>query len=140
MATLFTRIIEGEIPGTFVWRDPECVGFLSINPVQPGHTLVVPIVEVDHWIDLAPELACHLTVVAQTIARAQQQVYEPVKIGLLIAGLEVPHVHLHVIPIMHGETDLHLDRATTASPEQLEVEATKLRAELRAAGAVGVSD
>ena len=62
------------------------------------------------------------------------------KVGLLIAGLEVPHVHLHVIPIMHGEADLHLDRATTASPEQLEVEATKLRAELRAAGAVGVSD
>jgi len=139
MATLFTRIIGGEIPGTFVWRDPECVGFLSINPVQPGHTLVVPIVEVDHWIDLDPELACHLTVVAQTIARAQQQVYEPAKVGLLIAGLEVPHVHLHVIPIMHGEADLHLDRATTATPEQLEVEAAKLRRALGDAGADGVS-
>jgi len=140
MATLFTRIIGGEIPGTFVWRDPECVGFLSINPVQPGHTLVVPRAEIDHWIDLEAELACHLTAVAQTIARAQMLVYEPVKVGLLIAGLEVPHVHLHVIPIMHGEADLHLDRATTASPEQLEIEATKLRAALRDAGADEAAD
>ena len=140
MATLFSRIIDGEIPGTFVWRDPECVGFLSINPVQPGHTLVVHRAEVDHWIDLEPDLACRLTTVAQTIARAQQQVYEPVKVGLLIAGLEVPHVHLHVIPIMHGEADLHLDRATTASPEQLEAEAAKLRRALRAAGADGVGE
>ena len=53
MPTLFTRIIDGEIPGTFVWRDPECVAFLSINPMHPGHTLVVP-AEVDHWIDLDP--------------------------------------------------------------------------------------
>ncbi len=140
MATLFTRIIEGELPGTFVWRDAECVAFLSINPVQPGHTLVVPIREVGHWIDLDADLVCHLTTVAQTIARAEQQVYDPAKVGLLIAGLEVPHVHLHVIPIMVGEADLHLDRATTATPEQLEVEAAKLRASLRDAGATGVSD
>ena len=140
MATLFTRIIEGELPGTFVWRDPVCVGFLSINPVQPGHTLVVPVAEVDHWIDLEPDLACHLTAVAQTIAGAQQRVYDPVKVGLLIAGLEVPHVHLHVIPIMQGEADLHLDRATTTSPEQLESEASKLRTGLRDLDADGVSD
>jgi histidine triad (HIT) family protein len=101
---------------------------------------VVPVAEVDHWIDLEPELACHLTGVAQTIARAQQAVYEPVKVGLLIAGLEVPHVHLHVIPIMHGEADLHLDRATTTSPESLEVEATRIRGALRAANAGGVSE
>jgi histidine triad (HIT) family protein len=140
MATLFSRIIGGEIPGTFVWRDRECVSFLSINPVQPGHALVVPITEVDHWIDLEPELACHLTAVAQTIGRAQHQTYRPVKVGLLIAGLEVPHVHLHVIPIMHGEGDLHLDRATTASPEQLEAEAVRIRAALRDLGAEGVSE
>ena len=140
MATLFTRIIEGEIPGTFVWRDDECVAFLSIEPVQSGHTLVVPRIEVDHWIDLDPTLAGHLTVVAQTIAQAQQRVYNPVKVGLLIAGLEVPHVHLHVIPLMRGEGDLHLDRARAATPEALAVEADRLRVDLRAAGASGVSD
>ena len=60
MASIFTRIIDGELPGVFVWRDPECVAFLSINPMHPGHTLVVPREEVDHWIDLDPELNRHL--------------------------------------------------------------------------------
>ena len=140
MPTIFTRIIDGELPGTFVWRDPECVAFLSINPVQPGHTLVIPREEVDHWIDLEPTLAAHLTVVAQTIARAQQAVYAPLKVGLLVAGLEVPHTHVHVIPIVHGETDLHLDRSTTATPEGLAAEATKIRTALRDLDADGVSD
>ncbi len=123
-----------------MWRDPQCVAFLSIQPVQPGHTLVVPRAEVDHWIDLDPDLAGHLTVVAQTIARAQQRVYDPVKVGLLVAGLEVPHVHLHVIPLMLGEGDLHLGRAQAADPATLAAEADRLRADLRASGAPGVSD
>ena len=71
MPTLFTRIIEGEIPGVFVWRDDQCVVFLSINPMHTGHTLVVPRAEVDHWIDLDPDLAAHLFQVAQTIGQAQ---------------------------------------------------------------------
>jgi histidine triad (HIT) family protein len=140
MPTVFSRIIDGEIPGTFVWRDPECVAFLSINPVQPGHTLVVPREEVDPWTDLEPTLGAHLMVVAQTIARAQQEVYRPLRVGLLIAGLEVPHTHLHVIPINAGETDLHLDRFTTSSPEQLGAEAERIRGALRDLGADAVSD
>lgn len=140
MASIFTRIIDGDLPGTFVWRDPECVAFLSINPVQPGHTLVIPRDEVDHWIDLEPTLAAHLTTVAQTIGRAQQAAYAPLKVGLLVAGLEVAHTHLHVIPITHGETDLHLDRAIPATPEALAVEATKIRAALHDLGAASVSE
>lgn len=140
MATVFSRIIDGDLPGTFVWRDDESVALLSINPVQPGHLLVVPRAEVDHWIDLETPLACHLMAVAQTLARALQRVYEPLKVGLLIAGLEVPHTHLHVIPIMHGEADLHLDRASVASPETLEAEADRIRTALRDIGADGVSE
>jgi histidine triad (HIT) family protein len=140
MATVFTRIIDGEIPGTFVWRDPDVVVFLSINPVQPGHALVVPRAEIDHWINLDTSLAQHLMVVAQTIGRAQASVYQPLKVGLLVAGLEVPHVHLHVIPIAHGEADLHLDRATTVSPGELAAEAERIRAALRDLGAEAVSD
>jgi histidine triad (HIT) family protein len=140
MPTVFTRIIDGELPGTFVWRDPDVVAFLSINPVQPGHTLVVPRAEVDHWIDLDPALAQHLTLVAQTIGRAQAQVYAPLKVGMLVAGLEVPHVHVHVIPIVHGETDLHLDRASQASPDDLATEAERIRGALRDLGADAVSD
>jgi histidine triad (HIT) family protein len=140
MPTLFTKIIDGDLPGTFVWRDPECVAFLSISPVQPGHTLVVPREEVDHWIDLEPTLAAHLMVVAQTIARAHEQVYRPMKVGLLIAGLEVPHTHLHVIDIVHGEVDMHLDHNPgSPTPEELEAEAVKISAALTDLGAEGVS-
>ena len=71
MATVFTHIINGDIPGTFVHRDDQCVGFLSINPLAHGHTLVVPIEEVDHWVDLSPELAAHLFEVAHRIGRAR---------------------------------------------------------------------
>ena len=138
MPSVFTRIIDGEIPGVFVWRDPECVAFLSIAPVQPGHTLVVPRVEIDHWIDLDPPLVAHLMVVAQVVAQAHQRAYSPVRVGLLVAGLEVPHTHLHVIPI-HAEADLRLDRARPATPDQLAHEAERIRAALVELGADGVS-
>jgi histidine triad (HIT) family protein len=137
--TLFTRIIDGELPGTFVWRDDRAVAFLSINPVRPGHTLVVPVEEVDHWIDLDPSLACHLIDVSQTIAKAVDAAFAPVKVGLLIAGLEVPHTHLHVIPIT-SERDLHLSEAGSAAPEELGEAAAAIRAALREQGATGVAE
>jgi histidine triad (HIT) family protein len=99
MPSIFTRIITGESPGRIVYRDDQCVALLSITPLKPGHTLVVPIQEVDHWIDLSPDLAAHLIHVAQKVARAIQQTYQPQKVGLMIAGLEVRHVHLHLVPI-----------------------------------------
>lgn len=140
MPTVFTSIIDGEIPGTFVWRDDECVAFLSINPVNPGHTLVVPRIEVDEWTELEPALASHLMTVAQIVGRAVKHVFSPLRVGLLIAGLEVPHTHLHVMPIHAGESDLHLDRAGSASPEELSKHAEKIRSALRDAGASGVSE
>jgi histidine triad (HIT) family protein len=99
MATVFTMIIEGDLPGRFVWRDERCVAFLSINPLRQGHTLVVPIAEVDHWLDLDPELNAHLLAVSQRIGQAQMAAFSPTRVGLMVAGLEVPHVHLHVVPI-----------------------------------------
>ncbi len=110
MATVFTRIIDGELPGRFVWRDDRCVGFLSINPLRHGHALVVPIAEVDHWLDLDPALNAHLMEVSQRIGRAQMAAFAPTRIGLMIAGLEVPHVHLHVVP-MDGVHDLDFSNA-----------------------------
>lgn len=140
MPTLFTRIIDGDIPGTFVWRDERCVAFLSINPLRFGHTLVVPRAEVDHWLDLAPDLAAHLTAVAQTIGRAQQQAFQPVKVGLIIAGLEVPHVHLHLVP-MQNEGDLSFaNAAASVEREELDTAAVSIRAALRDLGASGVAD
>ncbi len=110
MSTIFTRIINGELPGRFVWTDEVCVAFLSINPLATGHALVVPRAEVDHWIDLDPDTNAHLMRVAQSIGAAQQQVFNPGRIGLIIAGLEVPHVHLHVVPI-NGMNDLDFANA-----------------------------
>jgi histidine triad (HIT) family protein len=140
MPTLFTRIIRGEIPGRFVWRDARCVAFLTIAPLQPGHTLVVPIREVDHWLDLEPAEAAHLTAVAQKIGRGVQAAFAPVKVGLMIAGLEVPHVHLHVVPI-HELRDLDFARADKSpAPAALDAAAATLRSALRAAGHAEVSD
>jgi len=134
MATVFTRIIDGELPGRFVWRDDRCVAFLSINPLNPGHTLVVPRQEVDHWLDLDDALAAHLTAVARRIGEAQMQAFSPKRVGLMIAGLEVPHVHLHVVPV-NGLHDLDFARAEKApDPKGLDAAAEKIRAALKAAG------
>lgn len=139
MTTIFTRIIDGELPGRFVWRDDVCVAFLSINPLRAGHTLVVPRAEVDHWIDLPPAVNAHLMRVAQQVATAQQQAFSPVRIGLMIAGLEIPHVHLHVVPI-DGVHDLDFDRAErNPDPVALDDAAERLRTALRARGDEGVS-
>jgi histidine triad (HIT) family protein len=137
--SVFSRIIEGELPGTFVWRDDRCVAILSINPVQPGHLLVIPRAEIDQWTDLDPTLAAHLVVVAQTLANAVLAAFAPRRVGLVIAGLEVPHAHLHVIPIHNGEADLHFDRARDATPEELAANAAEIRTALRALGADGLS-
>jgi histidine triad (HIT) family protein len=135
MPTLFTKIIQGEIPGRFVWRDDEVVAFLTINPITPGHTLVVPVAEVDHWLDLDPALAARCFDVAQTIGRAQMEAFSPTRVGLIIAGLEVPHAHLHLIPI-DSEGDLSFSKADpNPSPEALDDAADRLRAALGAAGA-----
>jgi histidine triad (HIT) family protein len=132
--SLFTKIIRGEVPGRFVWRDEHAVGFLTIAPLRPGHTLVVPIQEIDHWLDVPPELMQHLTLVAQKIGQAVQRTFRPEKVGLMIAGLEVRHVHLHLVPI-HSLGDLDFAKADTkASPEALDAAAEKLRGALRAAG------
>ena len=105
MPTIFTRILDGELPGEFVWRDDRCGVFLSIAPLRPGHALVVPVDEVDHWLDLAPDGVAHLFTVAQVIGQAQMAAFSPTRIGVIVAGLEVPHTHVHVIPI-RDESDL----------------------------------
>ncbi|MCZ7536745.1 MAG: HIT family protein [Acidimicrobiia bacterium] len=134
MPSIFTRIIDGELPGRFVWRDDICVAFLSIAPLHYGHTLVVPIEEVDHWIDLDAPTAAHLMRVAHLIGRAQQAEMRPLRVGLMIAGLEVPHTHLHVVPI-DGMRDLDFANADNdPRPEDLDAAAETLRSALRAMG------
>ncbi len=134
MPTIFSRIISGELPGRFVWRDDRVVAFLSIEPMMPGHTLVVPRDEVDHWVDLDPDLASHLFVVAQQIGKAQRLEWNPLRVGVMIVGEEVPHTHIHVVPINSpGELSFaHVDRSP--APEALDHAAERLRARLRELG------
>ena len=98
MATLFTRIITGELPGTFVFQDEHCVAFMTINPISRGHLLVVPRLEVDQCTDLPDDVSQHCFSVSKLIASAQKQALGCTRVALIIAGFEVPHCHIHVIP------------------------------------------
>ena len=140
MASIFTKIIQGELPGQFVWKDNEVVAFMSIAPLKPGHTLVVPRAEVDHWIDLTPSAMQHLAGVAHAVGNAIQRGFNPVKVGTTILGLEVPHVHIHVVPIW---TPFDLDFANAdgaAKPEDIADAAATIRDELRNAGRTEVAE
>lgn len=127
MASIFTKIINGELPGRFVYKDDQCVAILTISPLQPGHTLVIPREEVDHWIDLPSELASHLMLVSQRVATAIQKAFDPEKVGLMIAGLEVRHVHLHLVPIWNVH-DLDFSKQDpNPDPAALDEAAQKIR-------------
>ena len=140
MASIFTQIINGEMPGHFVWKDDVCVAILTIAPLKPGHTLVIPRAEVDSWTDLEPDVMAHLTKVAHAIGRALDAAYRPEKVGLTILGLEVRHVHLHVSCIWKP-TDLDFGNAdANASPESIAREAEVVRKALREAGHAEVVD
>lgn len=132
MASVFSMIINRDLPGHFVWEDDDCVAILSINPIQTGHALVVPRAEIDHWLDVPPELAAHLMVVAQAVGKAQMAAFGPPRVGLIIAGHEVPHTHLHVIP-MFDIADLSFANAkASVPPEELAQAAEALRSHLPA--------
>ncbi|HEX2647460.1 MAG TPA: HIT family protein [Candidatus Dormibacteraeota bacterium] len=139
MATIFTQIIEGRLPARFVWKDNECVVFLSNRPLRPGHSLVVPRREIDHWVDLDLPLLSHLVETAQAIGRAQMAGFKPERIGMVLAGLEVPHAHFHVVPI-RGMQDLDFHNADpNPDPAVMDDAAETLRRELRRQGHSEVS-
>lgn len=134
MPSVFTKIIAGELPGRFVWKDDKCVAFLSISPLKPGHVLVVPRQEVDHWIDLEPGLAAHLMQVSQLIGKGIQQAFNPAKVGIAVVGLEVHHTHIHLVPI-NDVHDLDFDRQNrNPDPADLDRAAEQLRQALKGMG------
>ena len=140
MPSIFTKIINGELPGRFVWRDERCVAILSIAPLAAGHTLVIPREEVDHWLDLNGELSQHLFASAQSIGKAIQRAFSPVKVGLMIAGLEVRHTHLHLVPI-NALHDLDFSRQNrNPDPAMLDDAAAKIRAALHELGHAQVAE
>jgi diadenosine tetraphosphate (Ap4A) HIT family hydrolase len=120
MATLFTKIIDRELPGRFVYEDDTVVAFLTIAPIRPGHTLVVPRAEVDDWLDLPDADRAALFSVAHVVGVAVKRAFPCRKVALLAVGLEVPHVHLHLVPI-DAESEVSFANADpTASAASLD--------------------
>lgn len=134
MPTIFTRIIDGEIPGTFVWRDPRCVAFLSINPLADGHLLVVPLEEIDHWVDCSPELTRHLFEVVRVLGDALRRTFDCERVGVLIAGYEVPHTHVHVVPTVGMHQLSFANAASSIDRAHLDDLASRIRSTLEAMG------
>jgi diadenosine tetraphosphate (Ap4A) HIT family hydrolase len=134
MASVFSAIIDGQLPGRFVWEDDDFVGFLTIAPVTQGHTLVVPRKEIDQWQDTDADTFARLNSVAQKIGQAVRQAWDAPRAGLLIAGLEVPHLHLHVFPAFTmGNFDIS-GADPNPSPESLDEAQTKIKQALRDLG------
>jgi diadenosine tetraphosphate (Ap4A) HIT family hydrolase len=134
MASVFSAIITGQLPGRFVWEDDEFVAFLTINPITQGHTLVVPRREIDQWQDLDPETFARINAVAQKIGQAVRAAWDAPRAGLLIAGLEVPHLHLHVFPAFElGDFNIS-GAAPDPSKESLDEAQAKIKKALRNLG------
>ena len=137
--SVFTKIIRGDFPGRFVWEGPEVVAFLTIAPLRPGHTLVVTRQQVDQWTDLDEATWQEVSRVQLAVATALKASFPCVRIGSIIAGLEVPHCHVHLVPIDH-ESDLNFANAdAAASPEDLDLAAEQIRSALRELGHSEVS-
>ncbi|WP_280266463.1 HIT family protein [Nocardia wallacei] len=134
MASVFSAIIDGQLPGRFVWEDDEFVAFLTIAPITQGHTLVVPREEIDQWQDIDPDTFARLNGVAQKIGRAVRAAWEAPRAGLLVAGLEVPHLHVHVFPAFELG-DFNISQADPEpSQESLDEAQAKIKQALRDLG------
>ena len=134
MPSVFSRIIEGEIPGRFVWNDEQCVAFLSIAPLRLGHALVVPRREIAEWTDAADDLLTHLVLIAKQIGAAQKAAFQAPRTGVIVAGFEVPHLHVHIFPSW-GIDDFDFSRVDNdPDPGEMDRAMEKLRGALREAG------
>jgi histidine triad (HIT) family protein len=133
MSSIFTRIIAGEIPSYRIAEDDRFYAFLDINPLAPGHTLVVPKKEVDYLFDVDDETLSGLLPFAKAVGRAIEQVVPCERIGLTVIGLEVPHAHVHLIPI-RGLYDMDFSKPKVEmAPERMEALAAEIRSALNEA-------
>jgi diadenosine tetraphosphate (Ap4A) HIT family hydrolase len=130
MATVFTKIINGELPGRFVYEDDDNVAFLTIAPITPGHTLVVPRAEIDNWQDVDPAVFGRIMEVSQLIGRAVSRAFGVERAGVIIAGLEVPHLHVHVFPARDLSDFGFANADQNPSPESLDEAQAKIKAAL----------
>lgn len=133
MASIFTKISDREIPGHFVWEDGLCFSILTIMPIRQGHLMVIPKEEVDHWDDVPETTATHMMAVCQKIAKGIKAVVPCSRIGLSIVGIEVPHCHIHLMP-MDSTADMDFANAREMPQEMLAETAAGIREVLVAQG------
>jgi len=126
MSSLFTRIIQGEIPCYKILENEEFLAFLDIKPLNPGHTLVIPKKEVDYVFDLEDDLLGKLMIFSKKVAIMIKKEISCKKIGMIVAGLEVPHAHVHLVPI-NALGDLNFAKSKPASNDELAKVAEKIR-------------
>ena len=129
MATIFTKIMNGEIPGEILAEDDHYCAFLDVRPIRPGHTLVVTKQETDYLFDLDDDTLGGLLPFAKQLAEPIRRATGCERVGIMVAGLEVPHCHVHLVP-MDAISDLDFAKATEASGDELAAMAGKIRAEL----------
>ena len=133
MSSIFTRIVNREIPGHFIWEDDLCIAIMTIMPIREGHCMVIPKQEVDHWDDVPEDTARHLMSVSQKVAKAVKAVVPCRRIGVAIVGIEVPHTHIHLMP-MDTTADMDFRNARETSHEALAATAAQIRAVLVSQG------
>lgn len=134
MATVFTKIINGEIPGRFVYEDDDVVAFLTIAPMTQGHTLVVPRAEIDQWQDIDAQQFNRVMAVSQLIGKAVCKAFDVERAGVIIAGLEVPHLHVHVFPARNLSDFGFANVDHNPSAESLDEAQAKIKAALSELG------
>jgi len=125
--TIFEKIIDREIPAHIIYEDDDVIAILDIHPVNPGHTLVIPKKPVSHFIDLDAETYEHVMKVAKNVAAGIQKVFSPERVGLVIAGFDVPHTHIHLIPLKKPDDLPDAQPKEATDSESLATAATQLK-------------
>ncbi len=123
---MFCKITRGEIPSNKVFENEEFIAFLDINPINPGHTLVVPKKHADYLFDLDDDEYSRIFKTAKFLAPKIQSAMNSKRIGVIVEGFLIPHVHIHLIPLHHGG-ELNMARAKSATPEELNEVAEKIK-------------
>lgn len=131
MSSIFTLIVEGRIPAHRLREDDRFLAFLDIRPVRPGHALVIPKAEIDHFFDLPDDLLADLMLFAKPVARAIRAATGAARVGCSVVGIEVPHAHLHLLPI-DSMADVDFGRAAEADQGDLAAMAARIRSLLEA--------
>jgi histidine triad (HIT) family protein len=129
LASIFSQIRTGNLPGHVVWQDARAFALMTIRPLQPGHLLVMPVQEIDHWDDLPDELLTHLMQTSRRLAKAIKTAFPCTRVAMAICGLEIAHAHVHLFPIDRIE-DFNFGNGQAATAEQLADAAQRIRASL----------